>query len=236
MAKIYTDTNTLRYFGTAFATVFLSDDLCDSLLFAPLAVMELLSQLGTGGAKEAFEAIHALPHVYNPQASGMLPWSDDLFRMSIFALPPGEDVMTAPLNMAVQNVLNAKKHEDLIEEGLEMREMLVTEQEEEAVHFADLIQQWRSSGPMEEAEHRAIFARSIARRAGFDEDKVDVDAVLNALSAFYHFEKTKISVGSGNLQYNALKHKNDVFDAELLIYLADPSLHLLTGDKRVQPG
>ena len=90
MAKIYTDTNVLRYFGEAFANTTLADDLRDELLLAPLAVMELVSQLGTAGAADAFAAVQAFPRVHNPAASGMLPWSDDLFRISIFGLPPGE--------------------------------------------------------------------------------------------------------------------------------------------------
>jgi len=46
MAKIYTDTNVLRYFGTAFANATLSDDLRNKLLLAPLAVMELSHSWG----------------------------------------------------------------------------------------------------------------------------------------------------------------------------------------------
>jgi hypothetical protein len=192
--------------------------------------MELLSQLGTGGANEAFAAVHAFPRVHDPKASGMLPWSDDLFRISIFGTPPGKDVMTPALNAAVQNVLSADEPKDLFEEGTEMRELLVASLEEPTKQLSDLLEQWRRTGPLEEAEHRLIFARSIARRAGFDEDKVDVDAVLGALNAYYQFGKRKISVGADQLQYNVLKHKNDEFDAELLIYLADPTLHLLTSD------
>src|ERR1017187_7369097 len=101
MVKIYTDTNVLRYFGTAFANTSLSEDLQVQLLLAPLALMELISQLGTAGAEEAYKAVHALPRVHNARATGMLPWSDDLFRMSLFNLPPGEDTITPALNNAV---------------------------------------------------------------------------------------------------------------------------------------
>jgi len=80
-------------------------------------------------------------------------------------------------------------------------------------------------------EHRAIFARSIARRAGVDETKVDVDFVVNNLNALYVFDSARMQAGADNLQYNVEKRANDVYDAELLIYLADPTLHLLTSDK-----
>lgn len=38
-------------------------------------------------------------------------------------------------------------------------------------------------------------------------------------------------VGAQNHEYKIDKHSNDVYDAELLVYLADPTLHLLTSDK-----
>ena len=63
MVKIYTDTNVLRYFGTAFAKCSLEEDLQVQLLLSPLTVMELISQLGTEGAEDAFGAIQALPRV-----------------------------------------------------------------------------------------------------------------------------------------------------------------------------
>jgi len=69
MPKIYTDTNVLRYFGTAFAKTSLAKDLQDQLLLSPLSVMELLSQLGTEGAAEAFAAVQAFPRIHNPEAS-----------------------------------------------------------------------------------------------------------------------------------------------------------------------
>lgn len=86
MVKIYTDTNVLRYFGTAFARASLAEDLQVQLLLSPLTVMELISQLGTEGAEEAFAAVQALPRVHNAKATGMLPWSDDLFSDDSFQL------------------------------------------------------------------------------------------------------------------------------------------------------
>jgi hypothetical protein len=231
MVKIYTDTNVLRYFGTAFAKTSLAKDLRVQLLLSPLTVMELISQLGTDGAEEAFAAVQALPRVHDAEATGMLPWPDDLFRMSLFNLPPGEDTITPALNNAVINVLNAAKAEDLRDEGKEMRALLDQAKGEAAKDFSAVLSGWRSEGPLPETEHKAIFARSIARRAGFDEAKVDVDSVVKNLNAFYVFEGHRMQVGAQNDDYNVGKHSNDAYDAELLIYLADPTLHLLTSDK-----
>lgn len=237
MAKIYSDTNVLRYFGTAFARSELPNDLREHLLLAPLSVMELLSQLGTSGAEEAFAAVQAFPKTYNPKASGMLPWSDDTFRISVFGLPPGPDVITPALNNAVVRVLNTPTAADLLDAGKEMRAMLDVAKEGTTKQFSDVLDGWRTEGSLPKDEHRAIFARSIATRAGIDRDKVDVDTVLKALGGLYTFESTKLKIGANEPGYKVEKHSNDVYDAELLIYLADPTLHLLTSDggfRRVQ--
>ncbi len=231
MVKIYTDTNALRYFGTAFANASLPEDLQAQLVLAPLALMELISQLGTNGAQEAYEAVHALQRVHNPRATGMLPFSDDFFRISLFNLPPGEDTITPALNSAVINILNAASADDLGEDGQEMRALLDGEKDKEAMNFSAVLNGWRAAGQLPEADHRAIFARSIAHRAGADEASVNVDFVVKSLEAHYIFEKHRMQVGAQNPDYNVNKHANDVYDAELLIYLADPTLHLLTSDK-----
>jgi hypothetical protein len=57
MAKIYTDTNVLRYFGEAFATRTVPEEIQIQLLLVPLTMLELLSQLGTEQAESAFAAV-----------------------------------------------------------------------------------------------------------------------------------------------------------------------------------
>lgn len=54
---------------------------------------------------------------------------------------------------------------------------------------------------------------------------------MNNLNALYVFENQRMKVAARSRDYNVDKHSNDVYDAELLIYLADPTLHLLTSDK-----
>jgi hypothetical protein len=91
LVRIYTDTNVLRYFGSAFAARTLAEDLPVQLLVSPLALMEPLSQLGNDQAQEAFNAVQALPRVHNQGPTGVLPWSDNFFRMALFSQSPRED-------------------------------------------------------------------------------------------------------------------------------------------------
>jgi hypothetical protein len=231
MVKIYTDANILRRFGSAFATRTLPEDLPVQLLLSPLALMAVLAQLGTDQAQEAFEAVQALPRVHNQGPTGMLPWTDDFFRMALFDQPSGNDVITPALNKAVNNVLNATGPEVLRSNGEEMRALLEREKNAAAENFSALLNSWRAEGPLPETEHQSIFARSIARRAGMDESSVDVDEVVSRLNAHYIFEKERIEAGGSTDDYNFAGRANDLYDAELLIYLADPSLRLLTYDR-----
>ena len=112
-----------------------------------------------------------------------------------------------------------------------MRALLDKGKNGAAKNFAAVLNDWRSEGELPQEEHRAIFARSIARRAGADESTVDVDFVVNSLNALYVVENQRVKVAAKSRDYNVDKHSNDVYDAELLIYLADPILHLLTSDR-----
>jgi len=230
MVKIYTDTNVLRYFGEAFATVSVPQEIAVQLLLAPLAMLELLSQLGTADAEDAFAAVQALPRVHNPAACGMLPWSDDFFRICLFQQAPGKDSVTQSINNAVNNVLNATNDAELTTDGAEMRALLDAGKNEAVDNFTNLIASAKAEGKLGPSDDRRIFAQSIARRAGVDPASVDVDFVLTHLDAHYRFEQQRINAAIDNPEYNVRKRANDVYDAELLIYLADPSLHLLTCD------
>ncbi|HVN92883.1 MAG TPA: hypothetical protein VMT38_04275 [Terracidiphilus sp.] len=111
-----------------------------------------------------------------------------------------------------------------------MRALLDKCKNEAADNFTALRASVNAEGRIDPAEDRRIFAQSIARRAGVEPESVDVDLVLTHLDAHYRFEQQRINAAIENPEYNVTKRANDVYDSELLIYLADPSLHLLTCD------
>jgi len=230
MVKIYTDTNVLHYFGQAFRTEAVPAEIAAQLLLAPIAILELLSQLGTKDAEGAFAGVQALPRVHNPQSSGVLPWTDNFFRMCLFKLPPDTEDVTQSLNNAIVNVLNANNASELKTQGEEMRALLDACKQMALDDFAALRDSMRTEGRLDAAVDQKIYAQSIARKAGIDPDTVDVDFVVRSLAAHYAFEQQRIGNAATNPEYNIEKRLNDAYDSELLIYLADPSLHLLTCD------
>jgi hypothetical protein len=230
VVKIYTDTNVLHYFGQAFQTEGVPEQVAVQLLLAPIAILELLSQLGTKDAESAFAGVQALPRVHNPEACGVLPWSDDFFRMCLFKAPPGKEDIIRSINNAIVRVLNAGSASELKAEGEEMRALLDAGKQMALNDFSVLRDSMRTEGRLDPAEDRKIFAQSIARKADVDPEKIDVDFVVRNLDAHYTFEQQRIGNAASNPEYNIEKRSNDAYDAELLLYLADESLHLLTCD------
>jgi hypothetical protein len=232
MGKIYTDTNALRYLGIACKEMALPLDLRDSLLLSPMAVMELLSQLALEkDAEAAFSTLRAFPNIHNGKASGMLPWSDTAFRVSVFDLPPIADEVIPSLNSAVNDVLDAKNARSVHKLGTRFRQMLDHAKQQKVEDFSNWMKAWRSEGPLSEADHRRAFADSIARSAKVDSAATDADYIVERLNALYLFDNIKIKRAASDKNYNPEKHANDIYDAEFLVYLADPGLHFLTSDK-----
>lgn len=229
-ARLYLDTNVLRYFGVAFARTTLAEDLRDHIVMSPISVLELLAQLATGGADEAFAAIQAIPNVHSATATEMLPSSEDALRMHLFRLVPGDAIYMRSINTALNNCLRATAPMELHDEALELRALLLHTKDEAVATFTNLLTGWRHEGGLPEQEHRSIFARSIATRAGTDPAVVDADAVIANLDALYIYEAGKLAIAAAAPDYNVAKHANDLYDAEQLVYLSDGRLHFLTSD------
>lgn len=230
-SKIYADTNALRYFGTAFSESPLDDSLRDRLLMSPISIMELLSQLATGGAEDAFSAVQAIARVYNPVHAGLLPWSEDAFREAVFGLPPKPDTLTETITAAVNDCLAATTPQELHNESSYLQILLNEAKDETTAAFADLLNAYKNEGPLLDSTHRRIFAYSIAERAGVSTEDANVNKVIDSLNALYVYEVDKLKTAAEADNYNVKKHANDLFDAEQLAYLAYPALKFLTCDK-----
>jgi hypothetical protein len=229
---IYFDTNVFRYFATAFRDDPIDADLRDYFAISPFSLLELISQLATTGAQEAFVAIHTMLNVYKLENTGILPWPEEVFRVLIFGASPEQGDLAKLLNTATQNVLNANSPADVEAEARELREFLNKVKYGTAENFAHLLTSWRNDGALEDGEHRRIFAESIAHRAGVSKENVKVDSIIEKLNAYWEYESTRLEIAGNEPEYNphTHEHENDTFDAEQLVYLAHPDLHFLTSD------
>ncbi|HXR39894.1 MAG TPA: hypothetical protein VN776_12400 [Terracidiphilus sp.] len=229
---LYFDTNVFRYFASAFNDAPIEPDLRDHFAISPLSLLELLSQLATPGAGEAFRAAQTLLNVFGPDYTAILPWQDEVLRVLVFGAPAEPGNIAELLNNATQNVLNARSPADVEGEARELRDFLAQAKYEAAENFAQVLASWRQDGPIEEVDHRRIFAVSTAHRAGVPPEGIDPDGVIMKLNAYWIYETRRIENAAGEPDYNPHnhQHENDAFDSEQLVYLAHPDLHFLTTD------
>lgn len=228
---IFFDTNVLRYFAKAFRSTPVDPELKQHFAVSPISLLELLSELATNNAEQAFQTIRAFPNIFNTDNLPLLPWEDDVFRSLIFNLPQPQSRLPELLGNATRRVFDAKGPADVKEDARQLREMMDVGKFEATEDFARLLDSWRVHGGVADEEHRRIFATSIAHRAGVPQEGIDVDHVIGKLNALWAYESERLTNAAAEDKYNPHRHENDVYDAQQLIYLAHPDLHFLTCDR-----
>ena len=73
-----------------------------------------------------------------------------------------------------------------------------------------------------------MWLHGLARRTKTNPAAKPVEEVVTALSAYHEFEESRLRLATQNPRYQP--RRNDILDAEQLIYLADPPLHFITCD------
>jgi hypothetical protein len=94
-AKIYFDTNVLLYFADAFRNRPVDVDLKEHFVVSPISILELLAEIGTEQAEEAFRTVKAFPNIFDtdkpmPCSRGNVKFSGSLFstkRLKKTSLP-----------------------------------------------------------------------------------------------------------------------------------------------------
>ncbi|HEY1502364.1 MAG TPA: hypothetical protein VGF88_22500 [Acidobacteriaceae bacterium] len=230
--KIYFDTNVLRYFVDAFGNAPVDVDLKQHLVVSPISVLELLSEIGTDQAEAAFRTVKVFPNIFDANNPiPLLPWEDEVFRVLVFDQAPQPDQLAELLSNAMTRAFHADCVEDIREDGRELRNVLDQAKLRATNDFSALLNSFRQHGAVAEDEHRQIFANGIAHRAGVPREGVNVDRVIDRLSALWAYEYEHVMNSAGEQEYDPYRHQNDFLDIEQLVYLAHPDLHLLTSDQ-----
>jgi hypothetical protein len=229
---IFFDTNVFRYFATAFRDSPLDEDLTHYLAVSPISLLELLGQLATPGAQEAFDAIQTMFKVFRPEHTVMLPWEDEVFRVIVFGVQPTQQRVTDALSNATHKVFNASSPNELQAESQELHTMLIQAKYQAAEDFAQALNSWRKDGAPDDILHRRFFAEGIARRADVPVKDIDAEDVTKKLCALWAYESTRLENAASEPNYNPHRNENenDAFDAEQLVYLAIEEAHFLTAD------
>jgi len=101
-----------------------------------------------------------------------------------------------------------------------------------AQNFKDMIDVARGDNK-KTVDIKEAWFRGVAKRAHAQPESKPMSEVITMLSAYFEFEQNKLRTALMSPHYNPLsrENQNDIIDSEQLIYLADPSLSMITADK-----
>jgi hypothetical protein len=227
--RIYFDTAVFREVGKAFEENSLPTELRHRVLISPLAVFEVWSQLTIAKADEVLKQVRAILNWTDTEHAGLLPWPDDALFGIWFKKPAPDDEFKERMQNAFNTCLATESVETLQAEAGKLKDEMDKTKEKTAQDFARLIAAARNE-PLEGEKFSRAWFQGIATRVKADPKSREMSEIVTTLNAYHEFEKGKLQIALANTNYNPGKHQNDLFDAEQLIYLSDPSLCFLTCD------
>jgi hypothetical protein len=215
--------------GKAFACAKLNPELRERIVLSPISLLEVFSQLTIPKPAEVFSQIHAVLNWTNPDNTGLMVWPSE----ALFGIWTGErakdDGFTKRMQSAYNACLAADSAEALQEDAGKLKDVLDKIKDQAAANFARLLESARDE-PLNDERLSDAWLRGIASRIDVDPKSGKLKEIASRLSAYYEYEYAKLHLALSHKDYNALKHRNDVIDAEQLIYLSDESLCFLTCD------
>lgn len=137
------------------------------------------------------------------------------------------------IGSALNACLTADSAEELRKLAGKIKDLLDRQKNEAAEQFGRLVAAWRQK-PLSPTDHRTIWVNFHAQWAGVASPTRGVDEVINSLSAHFEYHKTKLDLAVKDPNYDPFNHKNDMLDAQQLVYLAYSNRHFLTCDTGFQ--
>ena len=232
----YPDTNAFRYFGIAFADNELAADLRARMLVSPLTTFEALAQLAREDCGEdVLKQIKAMRNWTDPSHTGLLPWPNDWLYTIWHNKPKPDDGFTKKIEDAFNWCMTADSADSLAElkqTAVEHAKLVDAFKLQKAIEFKAMIDAARQEGT-KAFDTTQFWFNSIANSVGADPASKPEDEIVDALSAQHEFEQAKLQTALKTPEYNPLNrtNQNDIFDVEQLVYLADPSLYMITSDR-----
>ena len=228
--RFYFDTTVFREIGKAFEKDKLPPDLAERILISPITVFEVWSQLTIAKADEVLRQVHAVLNWTNPKRTGLLPWPDDALYGTWFKKSRTDDGFTERMQRAFNTCLATESTNALQEEAGHLKDVMDRVKDKTAHDFDRLLQVARKEGLEGDNFSKAWFG-GIANRIKGDPKTRDMSEIISALNAYHEYERCKLQTALANANYNPEKHRNDLLDAEQLIYLSDPTVCFVTCDK-----
>jgi hypothetical protein len=227
--KVYFDTDCFHHFAKTFENRPLAEDLRGKILLSPVTMIETLAHLSREWGDQVLRQIQGMRNWLNPSHIPVLPFMDEAISMIGFGARLTEDGYTQHLQNDI-NVCSVAELSELQAISQSRADEVKKIKESYAGAFQDVVTHFRSNPLTLEAFTELWLGRFRVNDAAKDHPQTD-SHLVTAFSALREFDYEKLKNALVNPTYNALKHANDLFDAEQLIYLGDENLHFITVDK-----
>jgi hypothetical protein len=193
-----------------------------------MTMLEVLSHLARGWGEDALQQIKGMHNWVRRENVLVLPFMDDAISIVAFGSTPTGGGYAPTLQADIEACISAELGElEAIANARDAQLKLV--KGDYAQSFQDVVQHFRSN-PLTTEAFTGLWMTRFNNNLSSKDNPGTKEFIANAFGALHEFELAKLKVALANLNYNALKHQNDLFDAEQLIYLGDPSLHFVTID------
>jgi len=212
-----------------FANTPLPIDLREDILLSPVTMMEMLSHLARNWADDVHKQIRGMKNWLNCDHTMVLPFMEEAISMISFGAKITDDGYTKRLQADINTCTDAELWE--LRRVAETRDTEIQDiKAQYARSFENEVTHFRNTQLTEKAFTELWLTRFRKEPAAKVRPKTDQE-IVSAFSALHEFDYEKLKIAVSDEHYQPMNHVNDLFDAEQLIYLGDPTLHFITVDK-----
>lgn len=235
--SLYFDTNIIHYLREGLKEQSLSQEQKENVVLSPITVLELVSQIAVA-PDEALGAIHAMKSWIDTQHADLLGWRHAFIAHWVFSKKVADEVSEGLTRVLTVCYESKDADTTLRDDAGALLKFLRNAKRKKAALLDNAAQTIRKTPKDNSKENltgaaRLAIASGLRNEVGAKPDEVADDALAGFLPAYfeYHTDLIVRAIPDGNFNFFSDKHLNDHFDAEQLVFLADPSLHFFTADK-----
>ena len=204
-----------------------------------VTLYELMAGIDGGDEAHFSENRDRLKILYEPAGREPLPLASDFVRFVVFHLPiRARAFQPSRLKKWVEVILHARTKAELRTGQVVMRgrsygsdiSRLVEHVRKGKKQDAERLEKLRR-GELKPSTPNT-WAEQLLSRMEVSTTAENVTATLSALDAAWHYELARYDLAKKS-GYNFAKNASDWLDSQLLYYLADPLIHLITFDSRI---
>jgi len=235
--SVYFDTNVIHYLRDGLREQSLSQEEKKQVVLSPISVLELVSQISVI-PDEALSAIHAFRLWTDTKHADLLGWRVVFISHWVFSKDLPDEVSEGLKRVLTTCYESGTADNKLREDAGALAEFLKAAKRKKATLLENAARAIRQSPKDNTKDNlrgaaRLAIASSLRDIVGATSNDMSDDAVAACLAAYfeYHANLIERAIPRDNFNFFSRKRLNDHFDAEQLVFLADPSLHFFTADQ-----